>query len=518
MRARSSALVALVALAVALPSCSLLGLDRLPQSSCTDMGGDAYCATLNDSSPTGDTCRRWQCDEVSTHCVVEPRDEDSDGSPAMTCEPVGIAPDCDDGDGTNAPTRTESCDGSDDDCDELVDEGTVGMASLASLRDLPAGTTDVVLGRAPDADELALAALTATGSVSVVTDAAVAGFLTAPVRTVSGPTPLAPSGLSAIEGLGMNRYAMLFELAGACRRLVLGVLDTTTMIVRVADAHEESGFPSSAGDCTTGTTATSTGALARDAASGDLLVAYLESVRRDCGTTTPAPVLVIGAPDAAPAAGVTPLVLGESVDPRPPAVVSLGGRAFLVAYPTADGGIAVHRVTVAADGTPTAADAYTETSDAGGLRGDVRLALGASDGGTTTVALTYAYGCGAAAVALRLLSVGATSTTAGARIAGTTDTGARLPFAVYQPVLDEWLLGWRTRMALGGLRIDAASMAIGDGFDLTSDAGGYESPFLLTAPGRGVGAAYRVLTARADGGTSRAVAAELGCLPPTASP
>lgn len=512
-------LAALCALTALGPGCSLLGLDRLPQSSCIDMGGDAFCASLNDSSPTGDACLRWQCNEVSTHCEIEPRDMDADGAPAASCEPAGALPDCADDDATNSPLLTESCDGSDDDCDDAVDEGTVGRAALVSLRDLPAGTTDVVFGRAPDADQLAVAALTGTGEVSIVTDAAVAGLIMAPVRRTTAGTAIVPSGLTAVEGLGTNRYALLFELSGSCRRVVLGILDTTSMLVRVPDAHEAAGFPSRSGDCTSGGAGTSTAGMARDAASGDLLVAYLEGARRDCGTTAAAPVLVVGAPDALPAASVTPLTLGESVDPRPPAVLALGGRAFLVAFPVAGGGVEVHRVTVAADGTPSATLAYTESGDAGGLRGDVRLALGRTDGATTTaVGLAYAYGCGAAAPALRLLSVTSGAVTAGARVAGTTATGARMPFAVYQRELDEWLLGWRTRMTLGAIRIDAASMRIGDGFDLTTAAGGFESPFMLVAPGRAAGAAYRLLTARAEGGTTRAAAAELGCLPPVASP
>lgn len=515
----SCALAAGVALSILVPGCSLLGLDRLPQSTCDESGGDSFCASLETVMPTGDTCLRWQCSEVTRHCEIEPRDVDADGSPAAMCEPTGVAPDCDDADPMNTPTALEVCDGNDDDCDEAVDEGTVGAAALTSLRDLPSGTTDVVFGRAPEGDENVVAALTATGSVSVVTDAAVAGFLTAPVRTVGGPTPLAPTGLSAIEGLGMNRYAMLLELGGGCARLALGVLDTTTMSVRVPDAHAVAGFPSTGGGCPGGVLDTSTGSLGRDAASGDLLVAYLESNRRDCGGTVAAPVLVIGAPDAAPAADtVVPLELGESVDPRAPAIVSLGARAFLVAFPTADGGIAVHRVTLAIDGTATATLVHMEAPDASGLRGDVRLALGPTSGGTTTVGLTYAYGCGAAPVALRLLSVTSAAVTPGPRIPGTTATGARLPFAAYQPSLDEWLLGWRTRMALGGVRVDAASMLIGEGFDLTSDMGGFESSLFLVAPGRGTGAAYRLLTTRADAGTTRAVAAELGCLAPVGSP
>ena len=187
---------------------------------------------------------------------------DSDGSPAAMCEPDGVAPDCDDDDQTNAPTLTEVCDGNDDDCDGSIDENTVGPAMLASLRDLPASSTDVAVGRAADSDENALAALTSTGSVALVLDRASSAFVTAPVRTTSDAA-LVPSGLSAIEGLGMNRYAVLLELRGSCPRMVLGTLDTTTMLVRVADLHSDSGFPTSTGDCSTTTTPTSTGALSR---------------------------------------------------------------------------------------------------------------------------------------------------------------------------------------------------------------------------------------------------------------
>lgn len=512
---RSLAPAALLAL-LTIPSCSLLGLDRLDQATCMPgESGDTFCESLASVSPVPDACHRWQCNVDSRHCELEPLDQDADDAPAMTCEPAGVTADCDDDDRGNRPGGTETCDGGDNDCDTRTDEGTVGDGELVALRVIPTGSGDPAFGHAPDADESILAVLTPTGTgseVNVVVDAGSAGFLTMPVRTTSGAA-VSPTALTAAVGLGTNRYALLFDTGpAACRRVVLGILDTTTMQIRVESAHEPMGFPNTAADCSMG--ATSTGGMAIDASSGDLLVAYLEGARRDCGTGTASPVLVVGAPDATPGSA-TPIELGESIDTRPPAVVSLGGRVFLVAFPTAAGTVEVHRVTLAADGTATAALAYTEASDAGGRRGDVRLAVGPTASGTTTVGLVYGYGCGTAPVAARFLAVG-TSVTMGARVAGTAPSGARHPALVYQPDADEWLLVWRTRAALGGLRIDAASMPIGGGFALTSATDGFDATLTVIAPGRT--SPYRVLSARTEGGTVSAIAVELGCAPMTSSP
>ena len=66
-----------------------------------------------------DDCTVDRCDDEAGGCVHEPLDSDGDGESSVACGGL----DCDDDDATRAPGADETCDGEDDDCDDLIDEG-----------------------------------------------------------------------------------------------------------------------------------------------------------------------------------------------------------------------------------------------------------------------------------------------------------------------------------------------------------------------------------------------------------
>jgi hypothetical protein len=67
-----------------------------------------------------DACKaNITCDPATSVCMYKTLDKDSDGHPPPICG----GDDCDDGDGTKAPGGSELCDGKDNDCDTMTDDG-----------------------------------------------------------------------------------------------------------------------------------------------------------------------------------------------------------------------------------------------------------------------------------------------------------------------------------------------------------------------------------------------------------
>ena len=123
-------------IALVLPQCSLTGLDDFALAACVT---NAECEPLNVRRGFGaDACQRFVC-ETSTHqCALRAADRDGDGEASLACG----GGDCDDSNarvhgGRNAVA--EICDGLDNDCDAIIDEGAL------------AGVGDVSLGMASDA-------------------------------------------------------------------------------------------------------------------------------------------------------------------------------------------------------------------------------------------------------------------------------------------------------------------------------------------------------------------------------
>jgi hypothetical protein len=125
---RALSLLLSIAALLTVPSCSFLGLDNLPVAGCTM---DSQCDGLERLEPPASECETWQCN--GGFCELATRDEDEDGvspmlSPSMLmCTQPGDPIDCDDGAGVTFPGNPEVCDGLDNDCDGLVDQGQPGV-------------------------------------------------------------------------------------------------------------------------------------------------------------------------------------------------------------------------------------------------------------------------------------------------------------------------------------------------------------------------------------------------------
>lgn len=161
MRAVTALRGALAASAALLASCSLMGLGEFDIGECTD---NSQCQSLNDAEGITETdCMAYQCRKDRTGCELSRRDLDDDGVYAAACAEGG-AIDCDDLDGNRSPEQDETCDGVDNDCDLVIDEG-VSAPNAEALISFPESNARVYFSSA-DAD---LSVSVGNGNASVET-------------------------------------------------------------------------------------------------------------------------------------------------------------------------------------------------------------------------------------------------------------------------------------------------------------------------------------------------------------
>jgi hypothetical protein len=503
---RALSLLLSIAALLTVPSCSFLGLDNLPVAGCTM---DSQCDGLERLEPPASECETWQCN--GGFCELATRDEDEDGvspmlSPSMLmCTQPGDPIDCDDGAGVTFPGNPEVCDGLDNDCDGLVDQGQPGVMLGAdrSFTTITGSALSAVVANGGGLDGTELAGLfVVTGTPRnqlVVTGRDVTDRA---LSLMVGPTPSAPNRLVGLAPVS-QRWAVLFVPGGSCDRLALAAFNATDSVVNVDPPLHTAGLPTEAGAmCNTATR----GSLAPNSGSDrHLLVAYTNAAAA-CGTASSAPVYAIDA--VVPASGVptiptSPLVLGESGDFVAPAAINLAASTYLVAYPTASGSIEVRRVD-----TSGGSSSVVYTEPAGGARSGVSLAFDGDRG----VVLTWSMDCGAAPSEVRFLTTDTahTTLTAGAHVV--LERGADLSTAAYQPVLDEWLFVSSSAGNWSGQRLDANGGALGPAFDVRS----LESQSMPVVSALASGAAYEVFGAHASTlrrPTGQSTLDTVGCLP-----
>lgn len=472
MRCRLLSLSVLLACAGALPACSALGLDNLPQADCMrgagGVMGDAFCASLATESPPMDTCHTWQCNEQSHHCEQLARDDDGDGAPTMMCAPTGVTPDCDDTSASNSPTGTvETCDGLDQNCDGIPDDGAIASsASSSSLTTIAATPDQHLLAYQPDADQALVVVRSAArfSAVTITTTASATDLVFSQMGSTVPPTPSMADG--AITALGSGTYALAARriVTAGCQQWALFPVSAGTAAVTLRAAPpavDESLLPACPGGAQQ-LTAPAIAGHANGAAGSLLLMAWLAGTDdpggRACGAAPELPVAIAGAAfdprtGGRNRVGADVVTLGSSVSNGPPTVLALDD-AFLVAYARRDMTIAVHLVSVTVDAagvhiTASMTPDYVEPAGAM-LAQSVGLALGPTTGGATSIALSYVQGCGGSnPITVRLLTRNASTITASSTPATGLGTGLVRSFVrvAYQPRANEWLVGWRSNAA-----------------------------------------------------------------------
>lgn len=486
MRTRLLGLSIFLACAGALPACSAIGLDHLPQSDCVSgeggMMGDAFCADLATTNPPPDNCHTWQCNEQSRHCELLPKDDDGDGAPSMMCA-AGGAYDCDDTNASNVPMGTETCDGLDQNCDGIPDDGAIAASAMSSsLTTIDPGAPQLLLTYQPDMDAALLMARYASPAkfhAVFVTATASANDLAFSQTGTGAIVPSVADG--AIAALGGGTYALMAQRMNACRQWMLAPVTSGSAAVTLR-ATDESALPACPGSGTQQLSAPVIAGHANGAAAGDtILAAWLGGPEdaRSCGAAAALPVSIGAAAfdDRATAhnrIGATTVTLGESVDNGSPALLALAD-GFVLAYARADMTIAVHLVTVDATTLAITANTTPDYVEPAGsaLPQGVSLALGPTSGGATSIALSYYTGCGGSnPITVHLLSRSGSAITGSSTPTTGLGTGVArsLVRAVYQPRASEWVVGWRSASGLGVQRLFHDGATEGDAFDVVTSS------------------------------------------------
>jgi len=446
--------IALLAASIAsLPACSFLGLDVIAVEGCAT---DRDCDGLELALRPADDCHTWQCNPTTSRCEIDVLDADQDGAPAMLsaslmmCATTGV--DCDEMDAARFPGNTESCSGTDSDCNGLIDDGAPDLAGIASC-----GPTDTAIGSFvagftevdgfPVAETLEL---TRVGRVLTHTRITTEGERSAARVVTSSP---ASNNLLALVPVRSGEWALLHTI-GACQPFVQRFRSGTAVL--------EGPVPSG-----TSCTGERLGDLASDPTQRDrgLMVVLGAGAASRCnsGTPAPSPLGASASVAAFPASGdystAAPTDLGETTSSSSPVLVAVGGGVYLVALPRADRRIEVLAIATAGD-VASSEVIYTEAARAS--QPDlVSLAAGA-DG---EYVLSWSFLCEAGNEARFFSWTGASSANAGALV--TSTVGAPLqPTAVYQPVLEEWLVVSASGGALQGRRFDREAGAIGESFEI----------------------------------------------------
>jgi hypothetical protein len=131
-RARKRGLwVAAVVAALELAACSLLGLGDSDIPTCTESAaGHSRCQLLDDRNHIpASACYHWQCRrDGRPGCELAPKDYDGDGRPdELACKELEAVRnlDCDDTRAERYNDNVETCDGFDNNCNGVVDEGSL---------------------------------------------------------------------------------------------------------------------------------------------------------------------------------------------------------------------------------------------------------------------------------------------------------------------------------------------------------------------------------------------------------
>lgn len=409
---------------------------------------DADCDRLADVFPERvTTCVRFQCDEELNRCFLGPLDRDGDTH--LPIEECG-GDDCDDEEPTAYAGNEETCDGVDNDCNDLIDDSTEIGWSEATIR-TGVGAIDTLSWSTESTGAIALSTADGVGTLDRIDASAssVTGNLVLAARQnpdedlatldgrgcpsttgIGAPTTCRPVQVAVAAGTPMGWAAFVHRDGCDDGLLRVGLLDTPGSRVELMGTNVRSntwrgvdrGTPT--GTCTR--TATGTGATApsivtaTDATSAPetaVLAWIRDRASRTCASP-PAEVAALGLWRAtgqvggmtgtdwvvATDAGV-PEVIGTTAGAAPPALAATGTGEVIVAFGDAEGGVRVMVIealaTVGAAPAPDATPPLTlgeSTLVGSGAADRVALVVTPGEAGTTRIGLAWTTGCDAGGV------------------------------------------------------------------------------------------------------------------------
>jgi hypothetical protein len=432
---------------VALMSCSLL-VDDLSLSPCSTRDD---CEQANRALNVAATAlRRYQC--VASRCALSPRDDDGDGDPAR--EAGGR--DCDDHDALRVgdpinPRAREVCDGVDNDCDGLVDEGVIGPRNAGeAVQAVAAGErvawshgaagdlTAAIVSDTRVARMVTVRGASAADAAQVVYRAHTSDNLDEPVRLQSGCWVVTSAGpvfeqcdvgemaLDEVPGAA-SYFAVAVNRAGCDRgQIRVGRLDASAgargAFEQIGPAARSNVFAGVAVDPTTRCTGAGASrpavASLRAGETPRALAAWVSSSAASAAACGAAPAevmglglwLVAGSAGGAPVRWVaatqraTPQSLGQTAGSVAPSIVAWDEVGWFVAMSDGQGRAALRFVSALSatvpvgDSPPLAADAAPSPLPSGGAADHVRVALSGrprADG--RELGVVWTEGCGPAA-------------------------------------------------------------------------------------------------------------------------
>lgn len=445
LRTHLHRIVALLALLLlTFTGCSLIGVDETAATPClvgptasTDFT-DAHATCARELGGEAlESCEAWVCalridDEV--FCVIDAPDADGDGVGDAACIPEGDERprDCDDGDAAVAGGKAERCDGRDNDCDGIVDEGLLQRGSPQRVDE-----TDGSAGQVAFVGASAWLRRSVAGEQALLTwqrgsaPRRVGDFtLYDPIAAADDP------GLAfAVTG---GAFVGVFprNLAGCARTLVPARVEGAS----ASSTSLELGLPDLAGDDCSGARtepqrAPSVASLGRRS-----VITWIASASGG------GPLRIVGATDTD---GLTlsgvPEALGEATGPV--ALLALADESFVLAAIPRATTIELRRVELAANGAPSVSEplATIETEAF-----ELTLAAGGATDTHRALALAFRTGEGRGArVVVRRLSLDRTTgaLTVDAETPVGDAEGQARPTLTWSDAPRGWLVAWTERAA-----------------------------------------------------------------------
>jgi len=485
--------------------CSLVALsDDLQRKQCAD---NDECESLNvDDREAGEyePCMIWQCQE-NNYCEKTPRDLDSDGFFAVSvdegddpvdCDVAAAEADCDDDSDERHQGLKESCDDVDNDCDDLVDEGSLDIETndvvVFSSTDGEA-VSDVSYAIDPATQALTIAYSMARGTgtpgLSVVAETLT---MTAPVNTLKavleggmGSNALVSENLG-VTGLQGSRAAVGMVNRSGVPRLIAGVIPSAS---KANELHVEVNLMADGLRCEAAETCfanhqdpppatpiaiPSTTGMALASTGREILMGYV----RDTTTSAPDCGSLIGASDG-PYLQVNALRLAstetyvtesgsaalrvDSVSTTDaPALLAVPG-GYLAGYVDGNGDVVVARLQVV-DSEPTLAQAEVLRIAGGGAQhAGVSLALDgtvAPDATDFVLGVAFQAGCAPESrVLARLYDVSVSggnlqAQAMGESIALSDAPNQSRPAITYNADVDKWAVVYRDAQGLRGRELE----------------------------------------------------------------